>query len=1049
MKLRTTFSLLFVFFTTFSLFAQWQQTEGPEGGETYSIKLIDGVLWAGTHGGLYQSWDDGVTWQRNESFAPEWSVTTVEVIDDEIFLTIIRVDEGFEDFLVELYRSTDGGNTWDIQEMDNFFFYFDVEAAEIFKINDRLFFSFDNRLMRSDDNGQSWIDLYNNFPTYISEFGYDDNKLVAADYQQLFISNDYGDTWEFIDSVGTQADILFEDDFIMIPSYDTMFVSTDLGETWSQYPLPYDYFNGDLRRSENGKLYAVDSRMYVSENNGMTWDTINTEYLGGINDFLETDDGEFIITNYRGIFLTSNQGAAWHPSNAGLKANNVYSIFAAPSGEVFTRTNVGNFRSPNGGLNWFKWHLPGPYVSIRRMLWQGDTALIAADGGVFRSTDNLVTYDTISPTYFGYSVGLFSTYEDKIYLTSEYNDTIYVTSDKGDSWQNILGPDIQFGDYNHLEIVNGIFLLVSGNGEIYRSEDNGETWTLVLEFWAPGVTYHRLYQIGNRVILSDGDGWFYSIDDGLTWTEFAPTGMPILDQFDDAPEPSQMLPIGNLLFATHRFHGVYVSSDFGDSWQPTNVGLGNLRSRSLTNSNNAMYLGTTQGSIWSRGANFQGANGQVFHDQNGNGIKDAGDLPMSNIIVEAKPLNSYASTYTDGTYTLYADALNDTIRAISPSPYATVSPDYYLSSGTTTSNDFGIYFIPGIDDLCITASVVEPIRPGFESSLVLTVKNIGTTNLSPEVKFVLPDGIDLVAASPVNTSMNGDTVIWQLPELMMFECQNITINIYANANLMLGSELTFLGYVLPDGNDQHPVNNSFELTETVIGAYDPNDKKVSPAYLTPEELAMGERLTYTIRFQNTGTYHAENVRIVDTLSNHLDLSTLQIIAASHEPMDWHIRGERVLEFVFENILLPDSTANEPESHGFVQFSIQPNSDLQLGDEIANTGHIYFDFNEAIVTNTAVAPISDVSSTVNIQAAAILNISPNPNQGEFQLNLSENITGEGRLQIYGIDGQLQYANRIFVENGQVTSSQLNFPAGQYIVRLLINGKRFVKKMVVIE
>lgn len=1048
----TTRIYLFLSFllVTSTLIAQWQQTEGPEGGSTYAIERINGVLWAGTQGGLYQSWDEGLTWYRNESFEEEWSVTSIEIIDGEIFLAVAQANDGFYDFDLFLYRSTDGGLSWNVSQVNIFNGFVILDSVELFKMEDRLFFWFEHNLYRSDDDGQTWINLWSNFPSFITELGYDDTHMVATNATQIFISTDFGETWALLADVGTQADVLLEDDFLMIPNYDTMMISNDLGQTWSQHPLPTPYFYGELRRGNSGKLYALDRRLYVSENNGISWDTLNSTSFGNVYDFIEEDDGEYIMSSYTGIFTSSNQGENWFSSYEGIKASSIYDLYVAPSGEVFARTNLGNLRSPNGGIHWFPWEQPANYATSPQIIWSGDTAIIAAGNAVYRSTDQMLTYENITPPSVMSGADYLSMDGNKIHLVLGNENTIYVTSNHGATWESMTGPvNNQSPDYTHLEIVNGVFLLVDGSGEIYRSTNNGNTWSLVLEFSASGVTYHQLHQIGNRVLLADNNGWFYSTDEGLNWTEFTPTGIPILESFHDAPEPLDLLPIGNLLFAIHRFHGVYVSSDFGSTWETTNVGLGNLRSRSIATGAGIMYLGTTQGSVWKRGANFQETSGEIFEDLNGNGIKDTEDTPMTNIIVEASPLQSYASSNLDGNYTLYAEAFNDTIRAIPPSPYSTVTPPFYVANETSMSNDFGIYFTPDIDDLCLIATVLEPIRPGFESSLTLTVKNVGTTHLSPEVKLLLPEGIEMINATPIPNAVNNDTLIWQLDELPFFDCQNITLRVIASTDLTLGEEVSFVGLVLPDSQDQNIENNALELVEMVVGSFDPNDKKVTPSFLKPEELAMGERLTYTIRFQNTGTYYAENVRIVDTLSTDLDISSLEIIAASHEPMDWHIRNGRVLEFVFENILLPDASSDEAASHGFVKFGIRPETHLTLGDKIANTGYIYFDFNEAIVTNTAIAPISTVSSVVDIQIANTLMISPNPNQRKFRVDISKIQNGMGHLEIFHIDGRQVYSKTVWVERGGIVEQKFNEAAGQYLVRLTVNGERFLGKMIVLE
>ncbi len=59
---------------------------------------------------------------------------------------------------------------------------------------------------------------------------------------------------------------------------------------------------------------------------------------------------------------------------------------------------------------------------------------------------------------------------------------------------------------------------------------------------------------------------------------------------------------------------------------------------------------------------------------------------------------------------------------------------------------------------------------------------------------------------------------------------------------------------------------------------------------------------------------------------------------------------------FNNILLPDSTTNEIESHGFVQYQITPFQDAPKKSIITNVGDIYFDYNQPITTNTTLNTI---------------------------------------------------------------------------------------------
>ena len=84
--------------------------------------------------------------------------------------------------------------------------------------------------------------------------------------------------------------------------------------------------------------------------------------------------------------------------------------------------------------------------------------------------------------------------------------------------------------------------------------------------------------------------------------------------------------------------------------------------------------------------------------------------------------------------------------------------------------------------------------------------------------------------------------------------------------------------------------------------------------------------------------------------DELDPATFQMDIASH-PFTIDL-DSNVVTWTFDNILLVDSFANEPESHGFIRFSIEPFSGLLPGDSIVNEANIYFDFNPAIRTRAA-------------------------------------------------------------------------------------------------
>ncbi|WP_187261998.1 DUF7619 domain-containing protein [Pontibacter beigongshangensis] len=151
----------------------------------------------------------------------------------------------------------------------------------------------------------------------------------------------------------------------------------------------------------------------------------------------------------------------------------------------------------------------------------------------------------------------------------------------------------------------------------------------------------------------------------------------------------------------------------------------------------------------------------------------------------------------------------------------------------------------------------------------------------------------------------------------------------------------------------------------IIDSYDPNDKLVLPTGLTEENYTpTNTPLKYKIRFQNTGTDVAYKVVVVDTLSQHLDIATLQMGAASHD-YNFSVsgKGQPVLTWTFNNILLPDSTSNEPGSHGYIQFSIKPKAELPEKTAVENFADIFFDYNSPIRTNVTVNRIYDMPQEI--------------------------------------------------------------------------------------
>jgi len=302
-----------------------------------------------------------------------------------------------------------------------------------------------------------------------------------------------------------------------------------------------------------------------------------------------------------------------------------------------------------------------------------------------------------------------------------------------------------------------------------------------------------------------------------------------------------------------------------------------------------------------------------------------------------------------------------------------------------TDNHFAVTLIPNIQDLQAWIHA-EPARPGFENRLFVNYQNYGTIPTNTTLTLQWDADQQWVGSSVTPTSLSGNTATWDLGTLALAAEGLLTVDLSTLASVPLETPIEHLLTAGPVAGDEAPDDNVSVYSDVVVGSYDPNDKLLSPAAMSPAQLLdPTARIEYTVRFQNTGTFLAERVVILDTLPEGLILESIQFLASSH-PNNWYLTGG-VLHVIHNNIMLPDSTSDEPNSHGFIRFSIKPEPTLANGATIANIAHIIFDFNEPIITPPAVFTV-DVLASVNEVQRGTWSLWPNPTRDLLRLTATD-------------------------------------------------------------
>ncbi|QQR87411.1 MAG: DUF11 domain-containing protein [Flavobacteriales bacterium] len=435
--------------------------------------------------------------------------------------------------------------------------------------------------------------------------------------------------------------------------------------------------------------------------------------------------------------------------------------------------------------------------------------------------------------------------------------------------------------------------------------------------------------------------------------------------------------------------------------------------------------------------------GSVFLDSNGNGLCDSGELPYTQASLATS--GTVAGPATDGTYSVTLPIGSHAISCIPNTAYvsniapATHTATFIGVAEVDSLNHFAITLQPNIQDLVVDLTLLTPPVPGFYSQARISYINAGTQVENGSVTLIHDALLAFSSSTPSPDNVNVNVITWNFTQLQIGEQRAIDLLLYTPVGTLLSTVVSHTAVVDPSPTDETPSNNSSSSVTDVVGSYDPNDKAVSPTALTPAQVAAEERLTYTIRFQNTGTWPATRVVLTDTLSTDLQWNTMQEIAASHAHT-WHI-ADGVLHVVFDNIMLPDSNANEPGSHGFFKSSMKPVSTLMLGDAVSNIANIYFDFNEPVITNAAVFTVDN-----NVAVAEVphngLHLSPNPTSDVLTVRLDE---PADRAAVHVMDVTGRTVLRATMSGTRLLLDVETLRAGSYTVRV---GEgmvgRFVKR-----
>ncbi|WP_339887400.1 T9SS type A sorting domain-containing protein [uncultured Flavobacterium sp.] len=541
----------------------------------------------------------------------------------------------------------------------------------------------------------------------------------------------------------------------------------------------------------------------------------------------------------------------------------------------------------------------------------------------------------------------------------------------------------------------------------------------------------------NLMIVANDDDSFASINGTIGATNFINflsndtlDGNPVtiadvsLYVLTPATHPNIILDIntGNVNVVPNTLAGTYtITYMICEAANPSNCNVANIT------------LLVTNGAV-----NYDNLKLIAFYDYNNNGVQDTGELDISNgFFGIQKNTNPIINQYGSLAYVYDLNPANIYNLNYTPinSNYDSCSTTYSNISIATGSGETILYFpvtvIPYID-ISVTISQNTPI-PGFTQHSSIYYNNHGNQVIpSGTITYTKDSALSISSISQSGTVATPTGFTYDFVNLLPGETRSIIIisQVPTIPTVSLGQLVSCSASITP--TDVVPNNNSATNSRPIVGSYDPNDiTEVHGEEIVHSTFTSNDYLTYTIRFENTGTANAITVKVDDVLDTKLDETSIRMIGSSHASTLQRIGSN--LSWTFDDIQLQPSIPNTETGKSYIVFEVKPKPGYAVGDVIPNTANIYFDFNPAIVTNTW---DTEFVTTLSNEVFAFEDFTfyPNPTKN--------NITIANKSIIDSVEITSVLGQKVMTKNINALSSEIDLSSlsnGIYFVKILSNNQ----------
>jgi photosystem II stability/assembly factor-like uncharacterized protein len=593
-----------------SIVAQWIEPNVPAGAGIFPA-LISGA--SGNGGTNLYLGSDGGGIHRSTDYGRTWTTANTGLLDGVVHSLLFLPDSSHGGTVYAgtygggVYSSTNGGEEWtDISIPGEPWSVVSALCITPDASGGRtLLAGAGTSIYFSADNGTTWhqgwphgigVDYPSCFLT-LSD-GQDGHViLVGTRYAGLHRSTNDGADWYSVGSGITDTALyalVSVGNALFLGTNGGVFKSTDEGNNWVSVKngLPNaTVFSLTVSSAENssGNLLFAGTKngVYVSADSGAAW-TVAGNGLPSTSVYAitSTDSGLFVTTNGYGVFRSTDEGNTWSTASTGLTSCVVNKVVQFGS-ELFAGTLGGVLYSGDNGVNWETRNQGLQNTSVNTLLVHDSVLYAGARGGVFRSTDHGASWSAFNNGLSDTVVHSLAGQDSCVFAATDSG--LYRSDDRSPNWTLLdtrVLPSYPFPPYSlvvaHYPSGKGV-LFMGCSGGILRSTDLGSEWSIARVMgngiWCLAVQYDY-----NDSVTVYAGTWGFGYERGMdtTW------GNHHSDTMDDV---RSFAASGSIVLAGTYAHGVWISTDWGLSWQKASTGIPNGDVSSLFVGTSDIFVG--------------------------------------------------------------------------------------------------------------------------------------------------------------------------------------------------------------------------------------------------------------------------------------------------------------------------------------------------------------------------------------------------------------------------------------------------------------------------